>query len=108
MADLAKPQPTGESTNIPDIIILIPNIVFIVYLATLINQSESLALERFGELRNIAYLIYTGGFVILGFNILVRRQSKINSVIQGLIISLILTTFSYALAKIAVGLANLI
>lgn len=108
MADLAKPKKTAESTNLlGKLILILPNLVFIVYLAALINQSESFALEKFEELRNVAYLIYTGGFIILGVYILIRKQTKLNSVIPGLLISLILTTFSYVLAKIAVDLIKL-
>lgn len=110
MADLAKPQKTAGSTKLLGIIILIliPNFVFILYLVNLINQSESFALEKFEELRNAAYIIYTGAIFIWGFFIMIGRQSNLTSGIPSLIIlSLLLTTFSYALAKNALNLINL-
>lgn len=110
MADLAKPQKTTWSTKLLGIIILIliTNFVFILYLANLINQSESFALEKFEELRNVAYIIYTGCFIILGVFKMIGKRSNLTSGVPSLmIISLLLTTFSYALAKNALNLINL-
>lgn len=114
MADLAKASYTVGLPKYLGPIILLLHIVFITYLVFQINQSEELALAKFKDIRNIAYLIYIGLFTLIGILIILKKLMKnlqkttfLTSILQNLVISLILTTFSYFLASIVVDFMNL-
>lgn len=114
MADLAKAPQTVGITKYLGKIILFLHLVFITFLVIQINQSAELALIKFKEIRKIAYIIYTGLFMLVGVSIAIKRLTKnfqqtgsVSDTLPNLVVSLVLTTFSYMIAKVVVDFMNL-
>ncbi len=107
MADLAE---QSSVSNIPSIfgkLIFIPNLYFIYFTFNLIKTNPQTAIQEFVRVRDLLYVVYIPLFIIIGLLILIlQRQDKNSSILKNLrnllpnlILSLILTTFSYAIAK---------
>lgn len=113
MSDLAKTSQTIDISKYLGRVIQVVHLFFIAYLVWQINQSEELALEKFKEIRNLAYLAYIGLFSAIGVLIAIKKLTHgkqpefIKSILSTLVISLIFTTFSYFLAKNIADIFNL-
>ncbi len=116
MADLAKSSQTIDFPKHLGKIILFLHLVFIVYLVVQINQSsEELALAKYNEFKNIAYVIYIGLFAIVGVLTIVKRLTKnsqpsglLPTILHNITVSLVLTTFSFFLATLIIDLLKLL
>lgn len=107
MADLAKASQAVDRSKFLNKILLVFHLVFIAYLVTLINHSQEIALTKFLQLRNIAYVVYIGLFLVIGLFIVTKKKMLVNNYVSLLVVSLMLTTFSYLLAKIVADLLRL-
>lgn len=107
MVDLAQQSSTSKLSSILGKLVLIPNIYFIYFTYNLIKTDPQTAVGEFSRMRNLFYIVYVIVFAVIGLLIFIlQRQDSNSSVLKhlkiflpNLVLSLILTTFSYAIAQ---------
>lgn len=119
MVNLAKSSSNKIPSNLLGKIIQVSNLIFIIYLIYSLQQSNPITLDKFKEIRNIAYYFYMACFLILGIVMILNKrppsavvagqQSDLSKkLLPNLVVNLILTTYAFYIATLVIDLLKLL